>query len=228
MEVKRNEDPSNNFLQKIRKLATDKKIILIFDECTSGFRQTFGGLHKFYKVNPDMAIFGKALGNGYAINAIIGKKSIMISSLSSFISSTFWTERIGSAAALETLRVMEKTKSWETITSIGKKIKKNWIDLSRSHKVKIKVQGMDALPNLFFYSEKNLMYKTFITQEMLKKKILASNAVYCSVAHKEKILNKYFDILDDIFFKISKVENHQKSIDEYLSSETCLSGIRNK
>jgi len=228
MEVKRNEDPSNNFLQKIRKLATDKKIILIFDECTSGFRQTFGGLHKFYKVNPDMAIFGKALGNGYAINAIIGKKSIMISSLSSFISSTFWTERIGSAAALETLSVMEKTKSWETITSIGKKIKKNWIDLSRSHKIKIKVQGMDALPNLFFYSEKNLMYKTFITQEMLKKKILASNAVYCSVAHKEKILNKYFDILDDIFFKISKVENHQKSIDEYLSSETCLSGIRNK
>ena len=77
MEVRRNEEPKNNFLQKVRKLATEKKIILIFDECTSGFRQTFGGLHKYYKVDPDMAIFGKALGNGHAINAIIGKKSIM-------------------------------------------------------------------------------------------------------------------------------------------------------
>ena len=92
MEVKRNEEPKNNFLKKVRKLANDKKIVLIFDECTSGFRETFGGLHKKYNIIPDLAIFGKALGNGYAINAIIGKKSVMDYSKSTFISSTFWTE----------------------------------------------------------------------------------------------------------------------------------------
>jgi glutamate-1-semialdehyde aminotransferase len=228
MEVKRNIDPTNNFLKNIRKLATDKNIVLIFDECTSGFRQTFGGLHKFYKVDPDIAIFGKALGNGYAINAIIGRRSIMSSCSASFISSTFWTERIGPTAALETLKIMESINSWETITSIGRKIKKKWLNLSKLHKLDIEIQGIDAIPNFYFYSKNNLSYKTLISQEMLKKNILASNSVYCSIAHKEKILNKYFDILDDVLFKIYKIESGQKSIKEYLKSEICLSGMRNK
>ena len=64
-------------LSKVRKLANKKGIILIFDECTSGFRKNFGGLHKIYKVYPDIALFGKALGNGYAITAVVGKKDVM-------------------------------------------------------------------------------------------------------------------------------------------------------
>ena len=51
-----------------------KKIILIFDECTSGFRETIGGLHLNYKVFPDLLILGKAMGNGYPITAVLGKK----------------------------------------------------------------------------------------------------------------------------------------------------------
>jgi glutamate-1-semialdehyde 2,1-aminomutase len=108
MEVKRNFEPKNNFLEKVRKLADDNNIVLIFDECTSGFRQSFGGLHKHYKIVPDIAIFGKALGNGHAINAIIGKREVMEACNSTFVSSTFWTERIGPTAALATLDIMEK------------------------------------------------------------------------------------------------------------------------
>jgi glutamate-1-semialdehyde aminotransferase len=121
MEVVRNDMPHNNFLEKVREITSKKGIILIFDECTSGFRQTYGGLHKFYKVNPDMAIFGKALGNGYAINAIIGKEEIMRYAEETFISSTFWTERIGPTAALKTLEEMKKIKSWNIVTNKG-----NW------------------------------------------------------------------------------------------------------
>ena len=113
MEVVRNYRPEDNFLKKVRKLATDKNIILIFDECSSGFRETFGGIHKKYGIEPDMAMYGKTIGNGYALTAILGKKSIMEAALKSFISSTFWTERIGPTAALETLRVMKEIKSWE-------------------------------------------------------------------------------------------------------------------
>ena len=101
-----------------------KKIILIFDECTTGFRETFGGLHLKYGVNPDVAIFGKALGNGYAINAILGKKEIMENAQNTFISSTFWTERSGPSAAIKTLEIMKKIKSWERLTKTGKYIKK--------------------------------------------------------------------------------------------------------
>ena len=64
MEVFRNHQPEDDFLKKVRKLATENNIVLIFDECTSGFRQNFGGLHKIYDVEPDIAVFGKALGNG--------------------------------------------------------------------------------------------------------------------------------------------------------------------
>ena len=123
MEVSRNEEPKDNFLKEVRKLATSNNIILIFDECTSGFRRTFGGLHKFYEVYPDMAMFGKALGNGFAITAVIGKKEFMDFAQSTFISSTFWTERSGPSAGLKTLEIMERDKSWEKITKIGKHIK---------------------------------------------------------------------------------------------------------
>ena len=97
----------------MRKIADKKNILLIFDECTSGFRKTFGGLHKHYKVKPDMAMFGKALENGYAITAVIGKRSIMENANSNFISSTMWTERTGTAAAIASLDVMQSVKSWE-------------------------------------------------------------------------------------------------------------------
>ena len=228
MEVKRTSEPKNNFLKKVRNLATQNNIVLIFDECTSGFRQTYGGIHKFYNIEPDMAIFGKALGNGYAINAIIGKRNIMEHAQKTFISSTFWTERVGTTAALETLKVMDKTKSWNIITSMGKKIKNNWRSLSSLHKLDLKIQGIDAIPNFYFNSEKNLQYKTLITQEMLKKNILASNMIYCALPHRENILKKYFDILEKIFSKISKIEKGQKSLSEYLENDVAMSGMRNK
>ena len=102
MEVRRNFEPNKNFLKEIKKLCKKYKALLIFDECTSGFRETFGGLHKKYGVEPDMAMFGKALGNGYSITAIIGRREVMEAAQSTFISSTFWTERIGPTAALKT------------------------------------------------------------------------------------------------------------------------------
>ena len=101
MEVSRNAGPAPGFLEEIRAIATARNIVLVFDECTSGFRETYGGLHKKYGVEPDMAIFGKALGNGYAITAVIGRRSVMDAAQTSFISSTFWTERIGPSAALQ-------------------------------------------------------------------------------------------------------------------------------
>ena len=228
MEVQRNFEPKNDFLKKVRNLATNKKIVLIFDECTSGFRQTMGGLHKYYKVNPDIAILGKALGNGHAINAIIGTKAVMDFSNSTFISSTFWTERIGPTAALETLKIMEETKSWNYITNIGKKIKKKWNSISKRNNLKIQIKGIDAIPNFSFISKNNLKYKTFITQEMLKKNFLASNAVYCSISHNQKVLDSYFNLLDNIFFRLSEFENDRKQVEDYLETPVCISGIREK
>ena len=226
MEVSRNELPKKNFLEKVRKLTKNKNIVLIFDECTSGFRETFGGLHLKYKVNPDIATFGKALGNGYAVNAIIGTDSVMNYSHSTFISSTFWTERIGSTAGLKTLEIMEKIRSWEIISKIGLGIKKEWEYLSKKHKIKISIQGLNSLPN-FNFEHDNLLYKTFISQEFLKRRILAGNSIYVCTEHKKHILDKYFDILDYIFYRIKKSMKNNMDKQKLLDGPLCVSGFRN-
>ena len=217
MEVSRNFKPKNNFLKEIRKITKSKGIILIFDECTSGFRENFGGLHLNYKVEPDISIFGKALGNGYAINAVVGKKEVMRFAKSSFISSTFWSERIGPVAALKTLEVMQKNKSWNFITNQGKKIKMRWKSEAHKNNIKIRTYGLDALASFSILSKNSQKYKTFITQEMLKKKILASNSIYLSTAHSNQLLNKYFYHLGKIFKTIGECESG-KLIDNLLES----------
>ena len=133
MEVSRNFPPKKNFFKKIEKICSINNTVLIFDECTSGFRETFGGLHLKYKVNPDIVLYGKAIGNGYPITAIVGKRKIMQKAQDTFISSTFWTDRIGPAAALETLKQMKKTNSWKVITKKGRLIKNEWNSIFKRH-----------------------------------------------------------------------------------------------
>ncbi len=206
MEVYRNKEPENRFLHRVRKLANENNIVLVFDECTSGFRKNYGGLHKLYDVEPDVAMFGKALGNGYAVTAVLGKREVMQAAEKSFISSTFWTERIGSSAALATLKAMNKEKSWDKITSTGEHINKEWLKLSQEYELPITISGLSALTTFSFKSDNALAYKTLITQEMLKKGFLAATAVYVCIAHTPDIIKNYLENLKPIFQTIKECE----------------------
>ncbi|MFN9649469.1 MAG: aminotransferase class III-fold pyridoxal phosphate-dependent enzyme, partial [Pseudanabaena sp.] len=225
MEVCRSEKPQNNFLEKIRKLASDRGIVLIFDECTSGFRQTLGGLHKLYGVEPDMAMFGKALGNGYAITATIGRREVMEAAQSTFISSTFWTERIGPTAALKTLEVMERLHSWEQITQTGQAIGERWRNLAIKHNLNIKLTGIPAIIGFSFESDNNLAYKTLITQEMLAQGYLASNIIFACLEHTQDIIDNYFKALEPIFEMIAKCEDGM-DVAKILNSQICHNGFK--
>tara|TARA_B110000027_G_C16112671_1_gene298507 strand:+ start:630 stop:2672 length:2043 start_codon:yes stop_codon:yes gene_type:complete len=219
MEVSRNYKPNLSFLKEIRNLTKKNNIVLIFDECTSGFRETNGGLHKKYKVNPDIAVFGKALGNGYAITSVIGKKDIMKSTNETFISSTFWSERIGFVAALKTLEVMENKKSWEVITRIGYKIRSQWKKIASKNNLKIKIYGLPSLSRFEIQSKNWVKYKTYITQEMLKYGFLASDTIYVSIVHSDKILKKYLSKLDIIFNQINQCEKNHQNIDYLIHND---------
>ena len=225
MEVSRNTGPENGFLEKVRKLATDRGIVLIFDECTSGFRQTFGGLHKLYGVEPDMAMFGKALGNGYAITASIGKREIMEAAQTTFISSTFWTERIGPTAALKTLEVMERVKSWDTITRTGLSIRQGWQRLADKHGLKIDHWGLPALTGFTFQSPNALAYKTLITQEMMAKGYLAGNSVYVCIEHTPEMITDFFALLDPIFALVKECEDG-RDVMSLLKGPVCHAGFK--
>tara|TARA_A100001011_G_scaffold399470_1_gene508255 strand:- start:2437 stop:3756 length:1320 start_codon:yes stop_codon:yes gene_type:complete len=220
MEVARNSLPDINFLKEVRKLANKNKIVLVFDECTSGFRRNLGGMHMLYGVYPDIAMFGKALGNGYAITAVIGKKKIMKKAEASFISSTFWTERVGFVAALETLKLMKKLKSWKILISNGAYLNKKIIKLAKKYNLNISVNGIESITSYSFKSKNNLQYKTLITQNMLKKGYLASNLTFLSIHHTYKIIDKYVKNLEPTFEIIKNIEEGE-NIKDYLTTRVC-------
>jgi glutamate-1-semialdehyde 2,1-aminomutase len=225
MEVQRSQPPHPGFLEGVRGLCSRLGIVLIFDECTSGFRETFGGLHKKYGVEPDMAMFGKAMGNGYAITATIGRRPVMEAAQSTFISSTFWTERIGPTAALKTLEVMERERSWERVTATGLELRQQWQTLADRHGLHIEYNGLPALPGFAFKSPKALEYKTLITQEMLKKSYLAATSCYVSLAHIPEVIEPYLEALDSVFSLIAECE-HGRPVEEMLEGPVCHSGFR--
>ena len=225
MEVQRSAEPEKGFLEEVREICNLKKIVLIFDECTSGFRETFGGIHLKYGIVPDMAIFGKALGNGYAITSIIGKSNIMQAAQNTFISSTFWTERIGYVAALATLDVMKKEKSWEKISEIGEMVKKSWELLFDKYDLKYTIGGIKPIPFFSFQSKNNLLYKTYITKEMLKSGYLASNLFFASTSHNKFIINRYIKAFEKPIKVIRECEDG-KNIKELNITEICHDGFK--
>lgn len=225
MEVCRNFGPAKGYLEHIRNLCNEYGVLLIFDECTSGFRETFGGLHKKYGVYPDMTIYSKTLGNGYVIAAILGKKEIMDAAQGSWISSTFWTDRIGPTAALAALDEMERVKSWEVITENGRKTQVRWQALADKYGLKINQWGIPAMCGYVFDSHNALAYKTFITQEMLKKGFLGSTNLNSCIAHTPEIMDAYFDALEPIFARIRDFEDGA-DVMKALEGPVCQSGFK--
>ena len=173
-----------------------------------------------------MAMFGKALGNGYGITATIGRREIMEAAQSTFISSTFWTERIGPTAGLKTLEVMEQMKSWEIITKTGLNIRDGWQKLAEKHQLNIEHWGLPALTGYTFKSNNALAYKTYITQEMLKKGYLVGNCVYVCTEHSPEILAGFFEALDPLFSIVKECETKEADICKLLDGPICHGGFK--
>src|SRR3569832_1808210 len=165
------------------------------------------------------------MGNGYAITATIGRRDVMEAAQSTFISSTFWTERIGPAAALKTLEVMERMQSWDTITRMGLKLRQRWQELADTHGLQIDHWGLPALTGYTFKSGNALAYKTLITQEMLAKGYLAGNSVYVCTGHTSEVVDAYFDALDPIFSVIKDCEEG-RDIYSLLKGPACHCGFK--
>ena len=133
-----------------------------------------------------------------------------------FISSTFWTERIGPTAALATLKEFEKYKSWKLITDKGNYIRTQWQRIAKKNNLKIKILGIPSISSFLFKSNDNLKYRTLITQELLEK-ILATNTIYLCI-NMVKYINKYLKCLDKVFKLISKCEKNKLKIDDILEN----------
>ena len=207
------------FLRSVKQICEKHNCILIFDECTSGFRESIGGIHMKYNIDPDIVTFGKALGNGYPITGLLAKESLRKNAEKAFISSTNWSDRIGFVAAIKTVSIMQKIKSNKIITKLHNNFCKNVKQLAKKNKLKINIVGLVGIPVINFIDYDNELIKNFITQEMLKKNILATNCIYLTIFHNKKSMKKYYDSLDDIFKIIKKEKNLKRLIEQPLTNK---------
>jgi glutamate-1-semialdehyde 2,1-aminomutase len=209
MEPLRNVLPKEGFLQEVKNIAKKIGAVLIFDEVTSGFRMNNGGIHMTFGVEPDMAIFGKALGNGFPISAIIGKREIMEAAESSFISSTFWTERVGYVAALKTLEIIKRDKVYQNLLKYGNQINKIWTATAQESNLDIHISGIPQLTHISFNNSYPMESQTFYTQEMLKRGILLGASIYPTNAYTESIIEEFGKHTSEIFKELAKhLENN--------------------
>lgn len=225
MEPIRRNYPSKGYLEEIRKITQELGIVLIFDEITSGFRLCTGGAHKILGVTPDIAVFGKAMTNGYPVTAVVGKRFIMDASQETFISSTFWTERIGFAGALKAIECYEKLEVYKRQSEVGERISEGWKKLFDQYQLKCEISGILPLVHFKFEYDEPLVYKTYFTQEMLKEGFLAGTGVYASYAHTNEIIEMYLLACERTFAKISDIHKRGENVQSYLEGQVCHAGF---
>lgn len=225
MEPIRNHYPEKGFLETIRSTTSALGIVLVFDEITSGWRLNLGGAHLKLGVEPDIAVFAKGISNGYPMAAVIGKRDIIQVAQETFISSTNWTERIGPAAALATIKKLKAKNVSKHLSDTGREIQDGWKRSAEKHRLNIKVSGIYPLGHFSFEYEKPLVLKTLFTQLMLEKGYLATTAFYASYAHKQEHIDKYLKAADEVFGFISEAIE-KGGPEKYLKGPVCHAGFQ--
>lgn len=199
MEPIRYAKPEDGFLERVQEIAEREDAPLIVDEITSGFRVGLGGYHEKFDIEPDIAVYGKAMGNGYPISAVVGKEWVLDEAQESFISSTFWTERIGPTAALATIEKFEAESVGDHLVKIGEQITSGWEDLAEDHGLPLKTKGLKPLTTFVINHDDGQAAQTLFTQEMLNQGYLAGSSVYTSFAHTQAGVDDYLETVDNVF-----------------------------
>jgi len=225
MEPVRNSDPEPGFLEQVREIATDAGAVLIFDEVTSGWRLNTGGAHLLFGVAPDIAVYAKAISNGYPMAAILGTEQVMQAAQNSFISSTYWTERIGPAAALATVRKHKRLNVAEHLIRVGKRVQTGWYKAAEEAGLSIDLTGIPPLGHFSFNTEDSQAIRTLFTQSMLEKGFLTTNAFYATYAHQDEHLDHYLAAVEETFAYLAKAIE-RNSVKEQLNGPIAHSGFQ--
>ena len=223
MEPIRNFEPTKEFIEAIHEMAKKKNIPLIIDEISAGFRICNGGAHLKLGFKPDIAVFSKALGNGFPISAVIGKKWVMQFAQEAFITSTNWTERVGNVAALAMINKFVKNDVSKHLVKIADMVWQGWEELAKKHNLKIHIGGFKPMIH-FGFEQNHSTNIAYFTQEMLKKGFLASGGFYSMYAHKEEHVKKYLNAVDEVFADLSVLIKNNK-VGEKLEGQIVQEGF---
>ncbi len=225
LEPIRGEPPAPGFLERVRELADTCGAVLIVDEVSAGFRLNCGGAHLIFGLEPDIAVFSKAIGNGYPVAAIIGRSSVMEAAQRSFISSTNWTERVGTAAALATIRKFQRVKAHEWLTEVGETIQAGWKTVGDQYGLDIHTGGIAPLSHFSMNVAEPLVAKAYFVQEMAQRGFLASTSFYSMFAHSRLDISRYLEVCHSVFSEIAE-RSSNGTLQEELRGAPAASGFK--
>lgn len=202
--------PKDDFLQKVKKLTHDNGAILIFDEVVSGFRYALGGASELYDVVPDMAAFGKGMGNGLPISAVAGKKEIMKQIEEGiFVSTTFGGEALSMAGSIAALEILETPGVYEHIWDLGTLLKEGLEKLIDQHELNdvILVSGLPPHCGVEFEDVGSLDYldiNSIYSQAMIHNGIISVGINNINLSHTEEEINAYLKAAEEGMINIKK------------------------
>ncbi len=210
MEPMNKEEPKNNFLEEVKELTHKNKVLLIFDEMVTGFRFSLGGAQEYFNTTPDLACFGKSMGNGVPISAIVGRKEYMRKMEDIFYSFTFGGECLSLAASLATIKEIKEKRVIEHIWQEGKYLKGKTEDLIKGNSLGdvLEISGKPCwqIFTIKDYEDcSSLEIKTFIQQELIKKGVLWTGSHNMSFSHKRKDLDKLIKSYQEVFPLLKEV-----------------------
>lgn len=205
------EGPKNGFLEELKKIVHANGAILIFDEVVSGFRYALGGASELYKVTPDLAAIGKGMGNGLSISAVVGRKELLelIETKNVFISTTFGGETLSIAGALEAIKILEQSGTYEKIWNLGTMMLnglKSLIQQNGLEKV-ISVSGLAPHCGVTCEGVGTLNYldiQSVYQQKMTENGILTLGINNLNLSHTEKEIQKFLDSAEQAMIDIKK------------------------
>ena len=185
MEPMRTKEPPEGYLQEVATLARRYDVLLIFDEVSTGFRLTAGGVQPHVGVVPDMAVFAKSISNGYPMGAVVGSRHAMAPAANMFISSTYWSDTIGLRAALTTLREIRSRDVPATLHKTGAELQARLNRVAEEVGLDVHCGGLTIHPHLEFnLRDEHLKSKvaTLFIQEMAKRGCHGYTSFYLNAA----------------------------------------------
>jgi len=224
MEPIRNFEPTAEFMDEIHRVAKAKKAPLIIDEVSAGFRLCNGGAHLKVGWRPDIAVFSKALGNGFPMAAVVGKPEVMEAAQSSFISSTNWTDRVGPVAALAMIRKFIRVDASKRLVATGAQVEEGWTRLASQHGLKMHIGGIKPMLH-FSFDEDNNVRRAYFTQEMLKKGYLAAANCYAMYAHTPEMVEGYLAAVDEVWSELAALVK-KGAVASKLEGKPAVSGFQ--
>jgi glutamate-1-semialdehyde 2,1-aminomutase/spore coat polysaccharide biosynthesis protein SpsF len=170
-------DPLPGFLEGVKDLCKKHGALLIFDEVVTGFRMHLGGAQALYGVTPDIGCFGKAMGNGFPIAAVVGRREVMQTMDDIFFSFTFGGDVVGLAASIATIKEMQSKPVIEHLWSQGERLKDGYNALAKHYDLADVTKCIGLPPRTvctFADTPKadSLLVRSIVQQEMIKRGVL--------------------------------------------------------